>query len=39
MKKKYIKSITEFIVTRSGQIVSDSFVQQLKGGRYEKEVY
>ena len=39
MKKKYIKPITEFIVTRSGQIVSDSLVQQLKGGRYEKEIY
>lgn len=39
MKKKYIKPVTEFIVTRPGLIVSDSFVQELKGGRYEKEVY
>ena len=39
MKKKYIKPVTEFIVTRPGQIESDSFVQQLKGGRYEKEIY
>ena len=39
MKKKYIKPVTEFIVTQPGQIVSDSFIQQLKGGRYEKEIY
>jgi len=39
MKKKYIKPITEFIVTQPGEIVSDSLVQQLKGGRYEKEIY
>jgi len=39
MKKKYIRPVTEFIVAQPGEIVSDSFVQQLKGGRYEKEIY
>ena len=39
MKKKYISPVTEVFVTRPGEIVYDSFVQQLKGGRYEKEIY